>query len=389
MRGQTCRSVDFRTHTLMVTCTRDEKAENGAPLTRSLLILGPHRSGTSAVTRVLNLLGVYLGSDLLEPKLDNRQGFWEHRSAFELNEHLLSIVGSAWHDYRWLPSGWRKLEEVGTVKRDLRSMLDREFGASPLWGIKDPRLCRLLPLWIELLDELRIEPHFVIVVRNPLEVARSLERRNGFSFNKCLLLYLADILAAIHHSEGRSRVFVSFVELLESWREVTARIAHELRLEWPSAPSACAREIDSFLTPSERHHRTTLDALRRTPSVPPWAVDIYAALEEASHGRRESLEPAFRSALEAFRSASDLFGPEVAASSAEIDRLTARIASLESRDPDIELRRLESRAERAERDLDNVQTHLTSILSSPLYRLTRPLHRAARRISRDSHRQGD
>jgi len=373
----------------MVMCARTEETEDGAPLTRSLLILGPHRSGTSAVTRVLNVLGVDLGSDLLRPHFDNRQGFWEHRGVFELNERLLSIVGSAWHDYRSMPSGWRDLEEVDAAKKDLRSLLDREFGESALWGVKDPRLCRLLPLWVELLDELRAEPRFVIVLRNPLEVARSLERRNQFTFAKCLLLYLADTLAAIHHTEGRSRVFVSFTELLENWRGVTALIARELQIEWPKDPSTCAREIDSFLRPSERHHRSTFEALRRTPSVPPWAVDLYVALEEASRGCRDPLASAFWSASEAFRSASDLFGPEVEALTTEVTRLTERIEDLEGRDPEVELSRIRYRAGRAERELAKVQTHLTSILSSPFYRLTRTLRRVARTVARVSGRQGD
>ncbi|MFW6206976.1 MAG: hypothetical protein ACOC5J_03485, partial [Gemmatimonadota bacterium] len=79
---------------------------------RAVLVLGPHRSGTSAVARVLNLLGTDLGANMLPPKFDNRHGYWEHQTVFELHERLLSKAGSAWHEYRPMPAGWQDLDEV-------------------------------------------------------------------------------------------------------------------------------------------------------------------------------------------------------------------------------------------------------------------------------------
>lgn len=333
------------------------------PESRSILVLGPHRSGTSAVARVLNLLGVDLGGEMLPPKFDNRHGYWEHRRIFDLHERLLSRAGSAWHEYRPMPAGWRELEYVQEIRQELLTFLEEEFGDAPLWGVKDPRLSVLLPLWIDVVATLRAEPLFVVVVRNPLEVARSLERRDGFPPSKCVLLYMAEMLAALRHTEGRRRSIVSYARLLEDWRQVVTEIGTRLGIEWPHAPDDRTGEIDAFLRPSERHHRHDADELRHELLLPDWCVELHDALEQASRGPEEDLEPAFRRAEDAFASHSALFLPELEV----LERERAH---------------QEHRAARAEGELFKVQRQLTSILSSPLYRFTRPVRHTLDRLAR-------
>lgn len=336
----------------------------------AVLVIGPHRSGTSATARVINLLGVDLGSEMLPPKFDNRHGYWEHREIFELHERLLSKTGSAWHDYRPMPSGWQDRPEVEEIRRELVALLEREFGSSPLWGVKDPRLGRLLPLWLEVLDELGVEVRFVIVVRNPLEVVESIERRDHFSRSKSTLLCLAETLAAIRHTEGHRRAFVSYAGLLEDWRSVVADLARDLQLEWPRAPAEAADEIEAHLRPGERHHHRTVDDLCREAGIPEWGVALHQALEDATRGRSDGLAPVVERASACLDSAMDLFVPELEELQAREASLLARIEALTDRAA------LERRAERAEAELMQVQRHLTSILSSRLYRTTRPLRHA-------------
>src|SRR6185312_12242151 len=73
---------------------------------RAILVLGMHRSGTSAVTRVLNLLGADLGSRLVAPAADNPAGFWEHADAVKINDDLLQALGRTWYDMRDMPANW-------------------------------------------------------------------------------------------------------------------------------------------------------------------------------------------------------------------------------------------------------------------------------------------
>ncbi len=346
----------------------------------AILVLGPHRSGTSAFTGVLHRLGVDLGDDLLPANFDNRTGYWEHRGVLALHERILEEVGVGWHEYRPMPAGWEAMEGVVEAREELLELLRREFGDVSLWGVKDPRMCRLLPLWRDVLAELETAPRYVLVVRNPLEVARSLERRNGFPFTKGLLLWASEMLAAVEHTDGERRVVVSYDRLLDDWRTVVDEVSRALAIEWPEDPSRAGTDIDGFLRPSERHHRATMDDLAVEPSVPDWYVELYGALEAASRGDDTALQAAAVRASEALASATALFAPELDHLEAEVARLRVRVEELE-RAPDAEERaRLERRAQKAEADLAAVEEHLTNLLSSRLLRFTRPFRRAWSRL---------
>ena len=143
---------------------------------RAMLVLGMHRSGTSALTRTLNLLGVDLGSGLSGPGEDNRLGFWEHTRVVAIHEMLLGDLGSSWHDTRALPENWMSTEAARKAKLAITELVESDFSESPLWAVKDPRLCRLVPLWKEVLDGLGVAISVVFSVRHPGEVARKQRR---------------------------------------------------------------------------------------------------------------------------------------------------------------------------------------------------------------------
>ena len=301
----------------------------------ALLIIGSHRSGTSATTRVLNLLGVDLGGGLLPPAPDNEYGFWEHRVIFDLHERLLRDLDSSWHDVRPLPENWHKSAAANGYRQELASILRREFLGKPLWGFKDPRLCRLLPLWLDILTELRIEPRFVITVRNPLEIAHSLQTRDRFGLARSILLYLDNTLEALARTKGRPRAFVSYSALLDDWESVVKSVASKLRVEWPVAPASKREEIERFLRPSARHHVFSEQDLGRHPELLAWASELHAALTDASEGRTARIQRVTRAVRQKWLSASSLFVPEIDrlhdekdALSSRLDKAAARIAEL-------------------------------------------------------------
>ena len=286
----------------------------------AILVLGMHRSGTSALTRVLNLLGVALGDDLMPPGEDNPAGFWEHQGVVDIHQHLLAALGRSWDDPRPLPDGWLQTEAASRAQRELSSLLQREFGSAPLWAVKDPRLCRLLPLWRPVLASLGIQPKVLLVSRHPAEVAGSLQRRDGLPPVLGELLWARYLLDAVAGSEGIQRGMVDYHALLAGWRDIVATINRDLglRLE-PDA--AQARRIDQFLDPQLRHHHggeqwpagilAPLEGLATRVGTRPVTaraqaafedalapaapfVDAYAALLAAERGRHEALQAQFR-----------------------------------------------------------------------------------------------
>lgn len=142
-----------------------------------IIVLGMHRSGTSLVTRLLNLMGVYLGEgpDLLPGQPDNPKGFWERSDVQQLHEEMLSRFDSAWFDI----TGFNAKHADNAVRQEFEDKANRILSILEPhrpWAIKDPRLCLFFPWWARLLEA----PVVIYVVRAPWEVAASLRKRNGF-----------------------------------------------------------------------------------------------------------------------------------------------------------------------------------------------------------------
>jgi hypothetical protein len=248
-----------------------------------VIVSGMHRSGTSATARVVNLLGADIARELM-PAIagDNDRGFWESKAVVDIHESLLAALGSAWDDPFPLPDHWLETDAARRAKRALADVLAKDFAQSRLFTVKDPRLARLLPLWLDLLDELGIEPVVIVAVRNPLEVAASLQRRDHFAPGKSMLLYLRHALDIELASRGRSRMFVRYDKLVDDWRPFARRFEAAARMPLPDRSAANADEIDRFLAPDLYRNRVDRRALAEAPDVPGAVIELFDRMSEAS-----------------------------------------------------------------------------------------------------------
>jgi hypothetical protein len=221
---------------------------------KAIIVLGMHRSGTSALTGCLGLLGVELGSNMIPAHSEhNAKGHWEHREVVALNDRVLASMERTWHDERGLPDGWSKPPTADAFIGVIKTLLQREFASSPLWGLKDPRLCRLLPIWLEAITEIGAKSFFILALRHPEEVTRSLARRDGIPKELAYLLWLKYMLEAERASRGHPRIVVSYESLLADWRKALSPLASCLGLELPLSEPKISVRIDDFLSPSLRH----------------------------------------------------------------------------------------------------------------------------------------
>lgn len=176
------------------------------------VVLGMHRSGTSALTSVLDHLGFHAGPDesLMGPDEHNGRGYWELGELQALNEDLLAALGGSWTDVAGIdPRQLGDPARAGLLAR-ARSLVGHLNSYGP-WVIKDPRLCLLLPFWRELLER----PLCVLIHRNPLAVARSLARRDGLPIPAGIALWERYNRAALAVSRGLPRVLVGYRELVD------------------------------------------------------------------------------------------------------------------------------------------------------------------------------
>lgn len=222
-----------------------------------IFVLGMHRSGTSAVTRVLNLLGAELGEPLMPSSKDNPAGFWEHMEAVDIHETLLAELGMSWDDVRELPKAWMDSEPGRKAVARATTLMKGEW-ARGLSSIKDPRLCRFVPLWSEACANADVDARYLIVLRNPQEVVRSLSARNAMPAAVADLLWVRYVGDALTATADQRRSIMHYEELLDDWPAVMKRVEGELDLQFPSWASA-STQVPLCLDPSMRHHAIAAD----------------------------------------------------------------------------------------------------------------------------------
>lgn len=225
---------------------------------KAILVLGMHRSGTSALTRVLNLLGVDISHELWPADEANKKGFWEDPRIFSIHDDMLGALGRSWHDLRDLPEGWLESEPAQHACNQLVELLADEFSESALWMVKDPRICRLLPLWKHVLRRLDVAPYAVLALRHPDEVAQSLKARNAHSITETRLAWLEHTAEAVYGSASWPRAVVSYDQLMGDWIGCVQRVEKELSLSWPVDLVGVQSAIEGFLSKDERHHMVKL-----------------------------------------------------------------------------------------------------------------------------------
>lgn len=217
-----------------------------------ILVLGMHRSGTSALTGALGKLGVELGEELLESTDNNPKGYFENARVVAAQELLFDALRQPWHDPRALPDGWSDSSAAGRARDVLSGVVAELFAHADVVAVKDPRSCRVVPLWREVAARVHARAGAVLMVRHPSEVATSLQRRDGLSRSRAHLLWIRYLLDAERATRGMPRAFVSYEALLEDWRGEIGRIGNALGVAL--AQTAAATEIDQFLDASLRNH---------------------------------------------------------------------------------------------------------------------------------------
>jgi hypothetical protein len=263
--------------------------QTAPPKRQAILVLGMHRSGTSALGGAINALGVAAPKTLLAPRPDNPRGFFESAALADAHDALLESTGSCWDDWRQFDSG------IGSSiaeqhRQTIKAVLIDEFDDAPLIFIKDPRMCRFVPFTLSVLAQLNISPVAILPIRNPLEVAHSLKRRNGFSLSKSLLLWLRHVLDAEYNSRRLPRYFLPYERFLNDWRSYMDRAAERINLSWPARSDLSAERIENFLTADLYHEKASLEDLQNHPNTTSLARETYEILTAiAANGENEDL----------------------------------------------------------------------------------------------------
>lgn len=244
-----------------------------------VVVLGMHRSGTSAITRSLQTAGIQLGDQLMAPAANNEKGFYEDLDIVALNEEMLRVTGRKWDS----------LEPLQEVDADLLcrkgyllravSLLRDKLGDEQAFGFKDPRTARLLPFWQRVFASVDFSVRYVMAYRNPLSVVRSLERRDGFASTKSFLLTADYLLGCLSLAQDNQLLMIDYDCLVSKPRAELERLS--VYLDVPLDEQAVSDFCEDFLSKDLRHSRFQPDDLQLDVSAVALLKEIHASIHAA------------------------------------------------------------------------------------------------------------
>jgi hypothetical protein len=242
-----------------------------------ICVIGMGRSGTSLVAKLLQSLGVYFGSS------EKLRGYepTEHIGFQRINAQILRQWGGRYHNPppKILRSGWERSSSLHGLKEEATHLVQQEFSGRALWGWKDPSTTLTLPFWQSLLGSM----HYILCVRNPLEVVRSYQRFRNFPPAQLMNLWLLYNALALEYTHDSPRLVVFYEDLLDNPDAEMSVFTDFLGINGDTGTLAA---IQPLIKGNLRHQRSTAEELLSNSWVPSQAKTLYLLLKLLAWGER-------------------------------------------------------------------------------------------------------
>ncbi|WP_158813597.1 hypothetical protein [Methylocapsa sp. S129] len=252
-----------------------------------VVVLGMHRSGTSLCSHILSMLGVDM-ADEVGVNLGNDAGHWERWEIVAFQDEILNLLDRGYsthqHDFP-LPGAWWAEPKVRDVQARIENFLTEKMKTNALFGFKDPRTARLLPLWLQIFRNLNLAPKFILCLRAPSQIARSLQRRDGLdpaAGEYRALNYLVDCFRYIPHHDV---CVVDYEEWFENYSDNLHGLMYFLHIEWDQSEADLGVAVSSIVNRDLRHTEERL-GIARQPLVRSFH-NLASALRKDSSRRGE------------------------------------------------------------------------------------------------------
>lgn len=258
--------------------TDSSTATEPASRSRAIFVVGAGRSGTSAITRGLQALGVELGDRLKAPTDKNPTGFFEDRDLLRIAKRMRAELGLRAESVSLIDAPQWSKTEIDALVDEAVATIQQRFAQFPLWGFKYAQTLRMLPFWETVTQRAGIDLNFVVAARNPLSVARSrtqLDPLRGLQ-EKTDLEWLVNVVPHFRRMAERRFVVVEYDLLMEDPRVQLARMAERLSIPMDAgAQRGVEAFVSEFLKPGMRHTQFVDDDLDRDPRLNPLVRDAY------------------------------------------------------------------------------------------------------------------
>ena len=236
---------------------------------------------------MLNLIDLYLGPEqlLMPPDFANPKGYWEHDEIVSLNDEILRRLGGSWDNPPTFPPGWENARAIDDLKQRGRRLIHDSFANVETWGWKDPRSCLTLPFWQQLLPNLR----YILCLRNPLDVAGSLQHRDRLSAEQSSQLWLTYVNSALKHTDKRSRLVIFYEDLIDDCLGELQLLADFLGKSKRAKSVEVREAVQEFMEKELQHYHTSVVQATASPAIDVRAKSLYLAQKiSVGFGRGES-----------------------------------------------------------------------------------------------------
>src|SRR5215472_13484800 len=236
-----------------------------------VLVLGMHRSGTSLCSHILSALGVDMadkipGPGATSPHPSNPRGHWERWEIVEFHDRILGLFNrdylGRFHDFA-LPVAWWADPRVAEIRREITAFLEQRMGDG-YFGFKDPRTVRLMPMWHQIFNELKLAPRIVLCLRNPAQVARSLHARDGLDPVNGEYRWLVHMIDFYRYASNFDFCTVEYEKWFDNPAATIEKLQKFLDLPWQQSEADLSLVLSGIIDPTARHD----DATHREASQP-------------------------------------------------------------------------------------------------------------------------
>lgn len=260
------------------------------------VVLGVARSGTSAIAKGLNALGVDLGSNFVDVDTKwNAKGFFEDSDiVYKINGRLFRALDFAPYGIEMLDARRQTSTAVSDIKLAAMSLLKQRFATTENWGFKDPSTVKLIPFWQDVFTAANINDNYVICLRNPLGSAKSYQKLTGCDLEIGFLLWLMHMYPAIADTQNRNRIVVSYEALLQNPRLQLQRMQNQFCLQ--SNANEINNYVNQFLDTKLHHNEFTREDLLNNPAlkIAPLCLQLYDLLLQLAKDEIAFADVAFK-----------------------------------------------------------------------------------------------
>ncbi len=257
----------------------DQDYGSNHPARELIAVLGCYRGGTSAVARMLPVMGVSLVGKMLAPSGYNPTGFWENEDILALNLALAQCVGLREFYPNLDASAVAANAHYPALLERGRVILENSFAHSHVVGFKHPGTSRLLFFWREVFRQTSTNDSYLIALRHPGATAESLRSNFHLRIELGLFLWLEHLISAVQYTHDRPRVIVSYESLLKQPQEQVFRVATALGREGQVDPKEVGQFIGRFINKSLQHSESGTQRTRRIIAGFPAVAEVYRLIE--------------------------------------------------------------------------------------------------------------